>query len=91
MLPGSGSKQALQTDGRDRAADREDRIEIGDLPVRIEQRDEKETAERAGDRPGADLERDEKRAAGAAVIVRQMPFAARTRGHNQEWGEAATR
>ena len=84
MLPGSASKEPLQPDRRYGAGDSEDRIEIGDLAVRIEERDQEQAAERARGGPHGEFERHEVPAPGAPVIVREMPFAARTRRHKSE-------
>ena len=91
MLPGSGSEKALKSDGGHGAADRQDRVEIGDLPVRIEQGDQEQPSESAGHGPDQNFQRHEKRPSGAAMIVREVPFTARTGGHKSTNGEAATR
>jgi hypothetical protein len=84
MLPGSASKEPLEPDGRYGAGDGEDRIEVGDLAVRIEERDQQQPAERASGGPDDEFERHEVPAPWAPMIVREMPFAARTRGHKSE-------
>jgi hypothetical protein len=81
----------LKSDGREGAADGQDRVEIGDLAVWIEESDEEQSSERAGDRPRQDFEGNKDWPSRAAMIVREMPFTARTRGHRSENEEAATR
>jgi hypothetical protein len=85
MLPPSirksAAKRAIQTNRDERSREGGDAVEVGDLAARIEDRDEKQSAEPAEQRHANDFERDEDASPGAAVRIGQMTFTSGTSGH----------
>ena len=83
------AKCAIETDSGDRPDDGGKGVELGDLPVRIEEGDEKEPGKSAGEGPQRDLDGDEDRPARTAVRISQMPLASGTCGHRTAEGTGA--
>ena len=84
----SGSQKTIEPDRRQRANDRRDGVEVGDLAVRIEERNEQKSRKTPGNSPDHDLECDKDGPTRAAMRVGQMPLATGTRGHRLRKGEA---
>lgn len=85
----SGAQRAIESNGRERPDHRGDRIKVGDLPVWIEERNEKKPGKTAGQGPKHDLNGDESWPTRAAVSVSQMPLASGTCGHDSGRGTGA--
>ena len=75
------SECALESDSRQCTGDRHHGIQVGDLTVRIEEGDQEDAAEGAGDCPRDQFERDEQGAFRAPVMIGEMPSATRTGRH----------
>ena len=66
-----------------RAADHGNRVDIGDLSARIEDRHQEETCESADKCGGNYLEGDHHATPGAPMVIGEMPLAAWTGGHQE--------
>jgi hypothetical protein len=73
----------VETDRDQRAADDGNRVDVGNLPARIEDRDKKETEESPDECGSDNLDGDHRTAAGAPMGIGEMPLAAWTGGHQE--------
>lgn len=73
----------MDSHGDQRAADHGNRVDVGDLSVRIEDRHQEETGESADKCGGNYLEGNHHATPGAPMRVGEMPLAAWTGGHQE--------
>jgi hypothetical protein len=78
----SAPQPACERDRTDRAGDDRDGIDVCELAARIEERDQNEAAEPAKEARYHDLSGNNGGAAGAAVMIGQVPLAVRTGRHS---------
>lgn len=73
----------MDSDSNQRAADDGNRVDVGDLPARIENRDQEEPGESADERRTNNLEGDHHATFRAPMSIGEMPLAAWTGGHQE--------